>query len=284
MTPTTLPAYHLLFLPPETLNIVFQCLDFKSAVRFGRTSTILYQLHEKESLWEYFCIRDFFSGASINLFKPKPLDINWKSYYQYFEKFLLLPFPGKEAVFKLVPYENWSVGHEGANLVRILSFKSETNDSLIKEFQLLGYESGKVGLSLTLSDNGDAVETYFGAVIDNSEEKMVLLDDGLYFEQRDELRKIFKVLKEFNQIPAEHLNLVENLAMAANWKSVTPLTPEETIQLKTEIETYRKSLNSTYLKESLLQVAIEEVDRRVANLFMDLCPIDIWRIHGKSLI
>src|SRR3954466_6781980 len=102
MTPTTLSPYYLSFLPPETLNTVFQCLDIKSAIHFGRTSTTLYQLQENKSLWEYFCIRDFFSGASINHFKPKPLDTVWKTYYQYFESFLLLPFPGKGAVFKLI--------------------------------------------------------------------------------------------------------------------------------------------------------------------------------------
>lgn len=243
----------LSFIPPETLNTIFQCLDIKSAVRFGLASSTLYQLQGKENLWEYFCIRDFFSGASTDHLNPKPLELSWKPYYQYFEKFLLLPFPGQGAVFRLISSKNWSVSHEGANLVRILSFESKTHDSLIKEFQLFGYENGKVGLSLTLSDSSDGVETYFDAVICEGKEKMVLVDDYLYFEQRDELRKIFKILKEFNKIPAEYLDLVEKLALTANWTSVTPLTPEETTRLKTEIDTYRKALDLIKLEKSLLE-------------------------------
>ena len=235
-------------LPPETLIKIFQTLDFKSAVSFGRTSTILYQLQEKTSLWKYFFIRDFFSGTH----EEKPLDFAWKPYYQYFEIFLLLPFPGKRAVFKLIKDENWSIHHEGANLVRLLSFESETNDSLIKDFQLLGYANGKIHLNLTLSDSRGEVEDYFDAVIYNGKKRMVLVDNWLRFEQPSDRRKIYKILKEFNEIPAEYLGLVEKLCFAANWRSVTPLTPKETTELMAEIDKYENSLDPSNMDESLL--------------------------------
>ncbi len=217
-------------LPQELVINIFKYLDIKSVAHFGLTCRALHQLQESESLWKFLCIRDFFSDASMQDRIPKPADFAWKTYYQNFESFLSIPFPGKKASFKLRLSQDWSICYleQGADLIRTLSFESETKDSLIEKFNLLGYENGRVALSLQLSPHDHKVIDYFNAVTNKDNGSLFIIDNFFILRDPDDIRKAFRVLKEFNQIPENYLDLAEKLSRTSDWRLVTPLSSEET--------------------------------------------------------
>ena len=236
-------------LPSDTLINVFEYLNSQSAIQFGRASHALYQVQENANLWKFFCIRDFFSGSS-SVKEALPLGYRtWKIYYQQFESVLLVPFPGKAASFKVVPSKDWRVQYIGASLIRELSFKSEIKKSFFKNFSLLGHEGGDIFLSLKVAkDVCKTVETYFKALSLEDEEPFFVVRGNFLFKNPNDIRKIFKIIKTFNQIDENSLSLTERLAFSIKWELITPLTMEETQKLVADKQKYSRSdiLNTWY--------------------------------------
>jgi hypothetical protein len=232
----------LALLPATILINISQYLPCKAVILFGQTCKQLYSIEENAILWKGFCMRDFLSAIPMEKRKLPTVCCTWKTYYRHFEKFLLLPFPGKSAVFKPDLSADWRVNYSGQfSSMRHLSFKSEMKDSLFTSFRLSGWENGNVAIHLRVSKQASKiVETYFRqAALPFSRE---LSSDKnqpervFSFSSAEDRAKIFKILKTFNQIENSSV-LTERLAVSTKWSLITPLRLEEIEQ----IEAYKNS-------------------------------------------
>jgi hypothetical protein len=232
------------FFPGEILTKIFQQLDIKSALNLGITCRYMHQLQDDSSLWKYFCIRDFF-GFTTEHRPQKLLNSAWKTYYLNFDSYLLNPFPGEGAIFQLKSTKDWRVFNIGIPLIRKMSFKNEKNDAVFTRFALLGYSNGSIAMLLKVARWNQKIEKYFCSLcFENNND--AIFNNRMFLYERN-MQKAFKVLKVFNQLPADVLPLLEKLIKAANWKQVTPLTEEDVKKLQGEKETY--SFNMGVYKE-----------------------------------
>jgi hypothetical protein len=138
----------------------------------------------------------------------------------------LLRYPGKGAIFVEDPSElGWAViPAKGAGKLRSMKFRSKKATSLLQIFSIMGYRSGgiKVMIDYKIQDK-DTVIKYLRDL------EFCDLNNGTFqfFETAKEIRKIYKVVSENNELPADKLPLIRSLVEAYSWTSVTPLTKEE---------------------------------------------------------
>lgn len=120
-----------------------------------------------------------------------------------------VPYPGKAARF-VHRSGNWSLfSLKEGTLCRSMTFISTTKDSLLKEFSLLGYKSGGVVIEVQFSEHSTGVEEYFKKF------DIILewgyLAHGYLSGNKDQLRIIFNIIAENNEIPESYFNTIKDI-------------------------------------------------------------------------
>ena len=123
-----------------------------------------------------------------------------------------IPYPGKSGTFTT----KWEDRKLGGDLCREIEFTSTVEDSLIKEFSLLGYTCGNLSIYLKFnSSNLEEIQTYFTNQGNPLNFSPFEKENYCYRSQgKKELQQIFKVIKEHNTISEEHLNELEAIISA----------------------------------------------------------------------
>lgn len=120
----------------------------------------------------------------------------------------ILPYPGKQARFVHTsgdwkPLDRASCGE----LSLRMDFQSTTEDSLLKKFSLLGYKDGDVAISIGFcekdSKNLNSYLKQFDILIDS--------DYSFKTKTKEQLRILFNILAENNEIPASHFDKVKDI-------------------------------------------------------------------------
>jgi hypothetical protein len=127
---------------------------------------------------------------------------------------IILPFPGKGAKFvhtsgKFKPFNS------GASLNRIIEFRSKTPGSLFTEFSVMGYRDGEMKMSVGFNKkiDEDAVREYFATydIVPDAVELMTTY----HTSGRTQLRNMFNILTENNEIPASHFEQICSIINSA---------------------------------------------------------------------
>jgi hypothetical protein len=126
------------------------------------------------------------------------------------EEKIVLPFPGKGAKF-VYASGNFEVFDSGAPLNRIIEFRSKTPGSLFTEFSVLGYRDGEINISVGFNKkiNEKAVKNYLATydIVPNAVELMTTY----HTSGRTQLRNMFNILTENNEIPESHFEQICNI-------------------------------------------------------------------------
>lgn len=139
-----------------------------------------------------------------------------------------LPFPGRAAKFTLISGD-WkeSLNNSGSLLSRILVFKcvSTIKDPLFKEFSILGYNDGKVFISLETDEHKQSeLRHYFDALginVSNLDLILQIRCDGI------QAKKLFAVIAKHNEIPNSHFPFIRKLIEVGDWRRVGELELED---------------------------------------------------------
>lgn len=125
-----------------------------------------------------------------------------------------IPFPGMGARF-VHNYGNWERMSSGADLVRIMKFKSATEGSLFYEFSLLGYRDGTIRIS---------VDTKARELVANYLQQLQFVKDFLWgccdcfrSETDEDTRTLFTILARNNEIPAEYYDRMKQIVESGHW-------------------------------------------------------------------
>jgi len=129
-----------------------------------------------------------------------------------------VPYPGKSARF-IHANGTWDLYDSGASLCRSMNFASSTENSWLKEFFILGYRSGSVSISLSFPKGDKSVVEYFKNF------DIILTDvdlkHGSYKSQnQDQLKIIFNIIAENNEIPASHFDKIREIVAKGTHSSV----------------------------------------------------------------
>ena len=126
------------------------------------------------------------------------------------EEKIVLPFPGKGAKFVYVSGK-FEVFDSGASLNRIIEFRSKTPGSLFTEFSVLGYRDGEINISVGFNKkiNEKAVKNYLATydIVPDAVELMTTYHTA----GRTQLRNMFNILTENNEIPESHFEQICNI-------------------------------------------------------------------------
>lgn len=238
-------------LPKELILSVFLHLDIKSLASMSRSCKNLNQLGQNAQLWKYLCIRDFFSTKSVSKIE------NWKQHYQTLLGlgYLQIPFPGTSGIFHVDPEKNWQAYYSIFPLMRELCFINGTKDSPFSQFTLLGYEDGHIALSVRISSNQEApLKVYFKAIDPSNglikflfEPNMEGLSSSMHISNLDLIKKIFRIISQYNQLPNGSLCLARKIIWSANWKKVTPLLAEDLRKINEERIAHKKTYQTGLL-------------------------------------
>jgi hypothetical protein len=135
-------------------------------------------------------------------------------------------YPGIKAKFK---YNggNWELGipMPGNTLVRQICFKSETQDSLFKNFWVLGHKNGSVSICVSIDfrkTNSSELLDYFrsnGLV----PESIDIKDNFFETKNKKDCTTLFRIVDENNDIPEEHFSFIRDLVKSGDWRKVTPI-------------------------------------------------------------
>lgn len=119
-----------------------------------------------------------------------------------------IPYPGKPARF-IHQNGTWDLYDSGGSLCRRMNFISSTKDSLIERFSLFGYKNGNVLIFIKFLENIYSAKDYFKNF------DIILTETDLSSEyiskNPDELRVIFNILAENNEIPASHFDQIRDI-------------------------------------------------------------------------
>lgn len=119
-----------------------------------------------------------------------------------------MPYPGKPARF-IHANGNWNLYNSKTDLCRFMQFKSSTEDSLLKEFFVLGYKNGNVSISITFSKSSSDVKEYL--------KQFDLFPDSIDLvtayksQSKEQLKIFFNIIAENNEIPVSHFEMIRDL-------------------------------------------------------------------------
>jgi hypothetical protein len=134
------------------------------------------------------------------------------------EKDLLIdmPYPGKPARFVHHggDWNLFNISTPGAKLCRQLEFKSSTEDSLITDFIINGYKDGDVTIQIVFKEYREDARQYF---------KQFEIFIGLFAlsfnsETKTQLKALFNIIANNNEIPASHFELIRDLVAKGTHK------------------------------------------------------------------
>lgn len=137
-----------------------------------------------------------------------------------------IPFPGKGAHFVHIS-GNWNFFNSGS-LVRSLKFLTATPGSLFEAMSVLGYEDGSVALGIE----------YEKAAISYLEACGIILGDNFKMikcyisNNNDDTKLLFNIIAKHNKIPEDKFPLIHALVASGDWRTVTPLKPEELLPVR----------------------------------------------------
>jgi hypothetical protein len=131
------------------------------------------------------------------------------------EKFVL-PYPGKEAKF-VHDCGDFEPFYSSGKANRELNFRSITRDSLLGEFSVLGYGDGKISISISFNRlilfnrnfNIDEVKKYFDSY--GMEVNFLIFKSHFETSDRTQLRNMFNIITENNEIPSSHYEQVYDI-------------------------------------------------------------------------
>ncbi len=116
-----------------------------------------------------------------------------------------LPYPGTPAVFVLA-CDSWDHPYESeGELCRYMNFKSITENSLLKEFSLLGYAYGKVSISIKFDDRSFKKYLFAHCKVWDTSPNTYTADT------HKELKTLFRIIANHNQIPAEQFDKIRGI-------------------------------------------------------------------------
>ncbi len=97
-----------------------------------------------------------------------------------------------------------------------MNFKSSTKDSLIEEFSVLGYVDGRVLIIIFFSKDSDKVKEYLKQfdLIPNWSD----LKTGYMSKNNDQLKILFNILANNNEIPVSHFEMIRDLVAKGTHK------------------------------------------------------------------
>lgn len=119
-----------------------------------------------------------------------------------------MPYPGKSARF-IHSCGDWGLFESGADLCRMMAFKSSTKDSLLEKFSVSGYKDGDVCISMYFSKIDKDVIEYlkqFDLIADSFD-----LAHGYKSHGKDQLKIFFNILANNNEIPVSHFEMIRDL-------------------------------------------------------------------------
>jgi hypothetical protein len=126
-----------------------------------------------------------------------------------------VPFPGIGA--KFVATSTWETLIVGMPLERQLCFVSKTPNSLFTEMQVLGYKNKKLVISVEAgSEHRNTVGNYLETLeitVENYEKTLGRFRINIH----SDLKTLFRVLAENNEIPVEHFQLIRTLVEQGHW-------------------------------------------------------------------
>lgn len=140
--------------------------------------------------------------------QKKPMEIEKKEKEEKKE----LAYPGKAAKFIHIGGD-WSFnGSKGRGLLcNDLSYKSVVSDSLLSEFDLLGYKDGTIRVCIKYPEKCEKIIadylTSFGMVIRFS----YLLTKMYMTDTIEDAKKLFKIISENNEIPLEDIQKITKI-------------------------------------------------------------------------
>lgn len=118
-----------------------------------------------------------------------------------------IQYPGKPARFLHVSGD-WNLKDLGdTTLCRMMTFESSTTNSLLKGFKILGYKDNDVRILLNFSKVSKFLVEYFkkfDVVISD-------YDDHYISDGKDQLKVIFNIISENNEIPVTHFEKIRNI-------------------------------------------------------------------------
>jgi hypothetical protein len=115
-------------------------------------------------------------------------------------------YPGQPAHF-IHTEGDWQPFASGGILCKILRFKSQNENALIKEFALLGDNNGGIRLSISFKRDHQELKNYLrhhGVLM----HAVALLTGHMYTDSLNQTQKLFSILATNNQIPQEHYDIM----------------------------------------------------------------------------
>ena len=125
------------------------------------------------------------------------------------------PYPGKSARF-IHDGGDWEICNSGADLCRSMRFKSSTKDSLIKDFDVLGWNDGDISIKIQFSKDSSDVKEYLKQ-FDLFPDWMAL-EFGYKSQSRDQLKVFFNIIANNNEIPVSHFEKIRDLVAKGTHK------------------------------------------------------------------
>lgn len=134
-----------------------------------------------------------------------------------------IPFPGKSARFHLESGD-WKIDQTSTSAkVRELEFLSDTEGSFFREVGIYGDREGHLKLMVIIDRTyTDIAWNYFEQVGVRRAFLGIVCTD-----EHQEMKRLFSIVIENNTFPKKEIELVRKLVDAGEWKSVTPLDPDE---------------------------------------------------------
>lgn len=100
---------------------------------------------------------------------------------------------------------DWSYFNSGADLNRIMKFKSTTAYSMISSFDVLGYRDGDLAIFLHFKEKGESVSRYLQSF--NIKPEFYEANAGfLKTRSRQQVEQVFSMLCNYNEIPIDKID------------------------------------------------------------------------------
>jgi len=121
-------------------------------------------------------------------------------------------YPGIPAVFEHTKGD-WSCYDSGGELCRELAFESIVKDSLIKGFSLFGYKDRSVSIRIDFGNDTELFKIFVKHLQTHqvSESTMDHRQCTIFTIFHKDLKAVFRILTQNNQIPAQYLKQIESI-------------------------------------------------------------------------
>lgn len=129
-------------------------------------------------------------------------------------------YPGIPAVFVRAEGD-WSCSDSAGDICRRMVFGSTVEGSLIIRFSLFGYKDGRVSININWGKYNDLFIKYL-------QEHQVLVSDmdcrlcSHWTQSPEELKAVFSILTQNNQIPAKYLKQIEPIVEKGSCEAYQP--------------------------------------------------------------